>query len=208
MRQILSTLSARGVELPEGYTWRDESVKVHLQMAARHLGRGVVLGLMTVLRCFRRPRPMPLASLDEAGGGDESSSGGLARSNIRKTSSSGLDQDGVPDPEALAALGLIMPVGTWKEKWDMLILVFILYCAVIVPVRALLSGDRSLLLPLLCSLNAHRRSLCCSVEELHTQHCHTTSRSTLPLSVFPASRRCVSASRRRQQVSSGFWRSP
>jgi hypothetical protein len=151
MRQILSTLSARGVELPEGYTWRDESVKVHLQMAARHLGRGVVLGLMTVLRCFRRPRPMPLASLDEAGGGDESSSGGLARSNIRKTSSSGLDQDGVPDPEALAALGLIMPVGTWKEKWDMLILVFILYCAVIVPVRALLSGDRSLLLPLLCS---------------------------------------------------------
>ena len=97
-------------------------------MAARHLGRSVVLGVMTVLRCFRRPRPVPLASLDEAGGGGESSSGeaGSASHKVRKGKDSGLDQDGLPDLEALAKKGLIMPSGTWKEKWDLVILLMIL----------------------------------------------------------------------------------
>ena len=47
----------------------------------------------------------------------------------------------MPESEALAMMGLIMPVGTWKEKWDLLILVLILYSAVVVPVRVCFDED-------------------------------------------------------------------
>ena len=128
MRRILAELVASGVELPAGFTWTDETIGTHVGMAAKHLWRSCVLSVTAALRCFRKRPHKPLAAQDAAGGGAGSSSAVRVEDEIPAV-------DGVPDTEALAARGLIMPVGTWKEKWDLLILLLILYSAVVVPVR-------------------------------------------------------------------------
>ena len=133
MRRILAELVASGVELPAGFTWTDETIGTHLGMAAKHLGRSCVLGVTTAMRCCRRRPAKPLASLDASGGGTSDSANGVD-SDIPTV-------DGVPDLEALVSRGLIMPVGTWKEKWDLLVLFLILYSAVAVPVRVCFDED-------------------------------------------------------------------
>ena len=43
--------------------------------------------------------------------------------------------------ETLSAHWLIMPVGTWKEQWDVLMLSLILYSAWLVPLRVCFDAD-------------------------------------------------------------------
>ena len=50
----------------------------------------------------------------------------------------GPDDEGLeasPSASSLAARGLINTTGPWKERWDMMILSFIVYSAAVVPVR-------------------------------------------------------------------------
>ena len=135
MRRILAELVASGIELPAGFMWTDETVGTHLSMAAKHLWRSCVLCATAVVRCCRRRPQKSLASQDEAG---DRVSDGNSRANLLADIPS---VDGVPDSEALAEKGLIMPMGTWKEKWDLLILCLILYSAVVVPVRVCFDED-------------------------------------------------------------------
>ena len=130
-RRILAELVVSGIELPAGFTWADETIGTHLGMAAKHLWRSCVLSATAVLRCCGRRPARPLAMQDGAGSGVSSST---EEGEIPTV-------DGVPETEALEARGLIMPMGTWKEKWDLLILALILYSAVIVPVRVCFSED-------------------------------------------------------------------
>ena len=133
MQQALATLTAQGVELPTGYTLDDESPSTHFWLAMSHLGRCVSLGMQRCCGGGGRPAT-PLASQDGSGGGASGSADGV--DDYTPTAAYDVDLvDGVPKAEAMAARGLIMPVGTWKEKWDLLILFLILYSAVVVPVR-------------------------------------------------------------------------
>jgi len=49
--------------------------------------------------------------------------------------------EGAPTARSLARRGLILPVGTWKESWDLFVLALIFYSALVVPVRVCFDAD-------------------------------------------------------------------
>jgi len=138
MRRILAELVASGVELPAGFTWTDETVGTHLGMATKHLWRSCVIVATAASRLCRRRPTTPLAAHDAAGGGASSSSDTAGEPGVDPEIPT---VDGVPEVDALAERGLIMPVGTWKEKWDLVILMLIVYSAIAVPVRVCFDED-------------------------------------------------------------------
>jgi CRP-like cAMP-binding protein len=127
MQRTLAALAARGVELPSSGL-PDESALTHLELALRHLWRGLFVGCASALRCWQpKPHVRSAATHDK----DEFAPVGMDAVEI----------DGTPKAEVLSARGLIMPVGTWKEKWDICILLLILYSAIVVPVRVCFDAD-------------------------------------------------------------------
>jgi hypothetical protein len=108
LREKLSQLSALGL-VPDDQ-WQRESPCAHLWLAWRHAARSLLLAVRAAclaLRSFVRwcttKRP------DEP----EGSEGSEAREMWEKH-------------------GLILPLGTWKEKWDLIVLALILYSAIVV----------------------------------------------------------------------------
>jgi CRP-like cAMP-binding protein len=140
MRSQLAKLSAMGVLEEHGKEWTAESSMAHLQMVGRHMWRFALLFAASVVRglrrgCFagRAEEPLPTrlpqgkaARAEEDTGDDD---------DMFETAP---DPDGFETNPSLASLarrGLVMPLSAWKEKWDLLILFFILYSAVVVPLR-------------------------------------------------------------------------
>ena len=125
---MLSHIAASGVELPDGKVW-NESSAVHVKLALRHLRRFFML-----LLCGHGPQLDPEFRVGTEGldTGDTDDGDGEVRHN----------EDGVPDARQLARRGLIIPsTGSWKEKWDLLILLLIFYSAVTVPLRVCFAAE-------------------------------------------------------------------
>lgn len=129
MQRLLASLAARGIEVPSSGL-QNESAMTHLELALRHLWRGLLVGGAGVLRCWQ-----PRSHGDSVATDDKDDS--PRRIGLGTTT----EIDGTPKAEVLSAKGLIMPVGTWKENWDICILLLILYSAVVVPVRVCFDAD-------------------------------------------------------------------
>ena len=127
LQEVLAGLAARGIEIPSR-ALENESALTHLSMAFRHVWRSITLGVGSALRCGQ-----PTPKVSAAAGGDTD--------QVMKVDLDFDSLDGVPNAETLVAKGLIMPLGTWKEKWDISILMLILYSAVVVPVRVCFDAD-------------------------------------------------------------------
>ena len=112
-----------------------EMVVHHVLMAARHVCRACLLMATTAVR-FLRGR-------NAAGSDDRMRDGRRASVTLdaklgEKFGSKNptpVDETATPDPDTLFRRGLIFPIGTWKEKWDLLILMCIFFSAITVPVR-------------------------------------------------------------------------
>jgi len=124
MRQMLSHITAEGNALPDGKIWQGETSGMHVRLACEHLRRFFVH-----LCCGAETRLDPDYKV---------STSGFARDDGELKH----DEDGVPDVEQLARRGLILPItDSWKEKWDMLILMMILYSAAFVPLRVCFAAE-------------------------------------------------------------------
>lgn len=124
MQRLIASLAARGVELPSS-AMENESALTHLSMAMRHLLRSLGLGVGALLRCCQ---PRARTTFD-------------AEDFSQQRDMDFITVDGTPNASVLSERGLIMPVGTWKEKWDIVILLLILYSAIVVPVRVCFDAD-------------------------------------------------------------------
>ena len=130
MRQMLSTLSASGTPMPSGRDWTHESAATHFGMSWQHLCRALHVSISGWRRHGPPPDSTDLNQLEETSVGVPVLT----------------DAEGVPDERTLGRLGLIMPVGTWKEKWDLMILFLIIYAAIMVPIRVCFDHDATGLL--------------------------------------------------------------
>ena len=136
MRQILATLAAEGVDI--GPSQEADSAKAHFGMAFRHFKRVWVLALNSVARwcglaAKRSQQQRPKLSVSARESAEDLS--------VLGTASKPAELDAIPSAEDLAQRGLIMPIGTWKEKWDLVVLFLILYSALVVPVRVCFDED-------------------------------------------------------------------
>ena len=141
MRVQLAQLSAAG-KLDELTTrsWRSETAREHLRLTERHLRRFYVLTAAAAYRCFTcRWRPS-----NSEGGGTSTRAGyqrmddGGDDAELDQFADQGPDENGLESNPSVAALWkrwLIMPIGSWKEKWDLVVLFMIFYSAVTVPLR-------------------------------------------------------------------------
>ena len=153
LREYMAQLSAIGVIDEHLYEDRD-SLAVHAVMAARHLRRACALALASLLQFVSGSPPSEPRDQQQAIPASSSRRGPVVGGSPRRgpvnSAASGasalpdqsLDDgpdesglEGSPTPASLARRGLIMPIGTWKEKWDLLILFLIVYSAVVVPIR-------------------------------------------------------------------------
>ena len=143
---MLAQLAASGVQMPS--QWKQETAASHMTLALQHLRRAVIVACTwrraarrpplrkrTVSRLSRRSQSSRLITATQGEAGQ--AAGSEAEDEIE------MNEEGVPDVDQLAARGLIMPVGTWKEKWDLLVLLLIVYSAVVAPVRVCFGSEAS-----------------------------------------------------------------
>jgi hypothetical protein len=116
VREVLTQLMSEGVALRVG-PWQHESVGVHLKLMVAHLWRAFLVWVCPV--AWRLTREDPRRRTRSIAEGTEILT----------------DEEGVPDAHSLSKRWLIMPVGTWKEKWDLTILGCIVYSSIAAPVR-------------------------------------------------------------------------
>ena len=128
MRHMLSELIAQGVQMPNG-PWQQETVGTHLHLTFQHIARAMFVACCPV---SWRAKIEPV----RASQGQSSSYLKLDDGNEVE-----LDEQGTPLSRALAARWLIMPIGTWKEKWDIFVLFLIIYSAVVVPLRVCFEAE-------------------------------------------------------------------
>lgn len=141
MRVQLSKLGAAGVLDEHRKVWHDESYSTHLHLMVSHLQRFCMLVATGFAQCIR-------CGLGGVQDGHAENTTPIGSTSPRKraeeaavsdyTFDTGPNEDGFePNPSvaSLEARGLIMPVGSWKEKWDLTILFLIFYSAVTVPLR-------------------------------------------------------------------------
>ena len=131
MRAQLTQLAATGV-LDDSARFRTETPSDHLRMAARHLRRVCMLSAVAIVSRLRN-RPSPASEGGYRRLDDEHADGEVGDGDPSVDISPALDSS--PDLRTLGKHGLIMPTDSLKQKWDLLILVLILYSAAVVPLR-------------------------------------------------------------------------
>ena len=135
MRERLAYLTAKGVIINAEPIWRDETLGTHCGMASKHFRRAGRLLAQAAFEWWEKlwetppPSKPPLTS---------------QYSTELQTDDPGPNEDGMEGSPTVASLSrrcLIMPIGTWKEKWDLFVLTLIFYSALVVPVRVCFDAD-------------------------------------------------------------------
>ena len=105
MRRMLCELSARGVDMPARHR-QYETCGMHLRLMLQHIGRAIRISLCP--SSWRSRKSITNMSVPH-------------RSSSSSTLDNGteveLNEDRLPNADVLALWWLIMPVGTWKEKY-------------------------------------------------------------------------------------------
>lgn len=102
----------------------------HFALAAHHTRQGI---MMLLSSCYREPPPSPGGSSPVV----KRSSGTVPGSP--DAGGQAIDDDDEDEEEQMKRIvreaGVIIPTDPWKERWDVLILVMIIYSAIVVPYR-------------------------------------------------------------------------
>jgi hypothetical protein len=110
----------------------------HFALSAHHFKQGVKL---LITSCFSpSPPPPPLPSASPAGRRKPVAGiKPMSASRADKAGAAAADDDEEDEEEVMKRIvreaGVIIPTDPWKEKWDVMILVMILYSAIVVPYR-------------------------------------------------------------------------